>query len=131
MHHLDLGLVTASTAGTGFASLTFSLTEDGVSKLTQTFASVTAANTYFTDDLVDLGQWTSGSTLDVMASLSETLAGSGNGYGVNFMVGVDPPVAHQPGVSTRAVPEPATWSIFSLGLLGLGWSKLRRRRPGA
>jgi hypothetical protein len=115
-HDLDVGLVSASTQGTGFTSLTFSVDEDATVVLTKTFTSVSAANTYFTDDLVNLGQWTSGSSLDVLASLSVTAAGAGNGYGVNYMVGVDP------------VPEPATWSVFGLGLLGLGWSKLRWRR---
>ena len=119
------------TSGTGFTSLTFALTEDNVSKVNQTFTSVTAANTYFTDDLAKfLGLWSPGTTLDVLVSLSETVAGSGNGYGVNFLVGVDPPVATPdaggPNVPSP-VPEPATWSLFGLGVLGLGWAKLRRR----
>jgi PEP-CTERM motif len=119
-HDLDVGLVSASTSGTGFTSLTFSVEEDAATVLTKTFTSLTAANTYLTDDLANLGEWTSGSTLDVLASLSVTAAGSGNGYGINYLVGVDPPA------SRAAVPEPATWCVFGFGLLGLGWSKLRR-----
>jgi hypothetical protein len=115
-HNLDVGLVSESTRGTGFTSLTFSVEEDATAVLTETFTSVSAADTYFSDDLVNLGQWTSGSTLVVLASLSVTAAGSGNGYGIAYLVGVDP------------VPEPATWSVFGLGLLGLGWSKSRWRR---
>jgi PEP-CTERM motif len=123
-HDLDIGFVNYLQSGTGFSSLTFTLKEDSVAVLTKTFTSVSAANTYFTDDLVNLGPWTSGSTLDVLASLSVTAAGSGNGYGINYMVGVDPPVGNAP---RAPVPEPATFSVFGLGLLGLGWSKLRRR----
>ncbi|MGH7155846.1 MAG: PEP-CTERM sorting domain-containing protein, partial [Acetobacteraceae bacterium] len=128
-HNLDVGLVSPLTSGTGFTSLTFSVTEDSVVKLTQTFATVAAANTFFTDDLQNLGQWTSGSTLDVLVSMTEKLTGTGNGYGVNFMVGVDPPPGR--GFAPRAVPEPATISVFGLGLLGLGWSKLRGRKRRA
>jgi hypothetical protein len=131
-HDLDLGLVNASTDGSGFRSLIFSLSEDGVSKLSKTFTSVSGANTYFTDDLVNLGQWTSGPTLDVLVSLSETVSGSGNGYGLNYLVGVDPPVGSSRTFGPRApVPEPASASVFGIGLLGLGWSKVRRklRRP--
>jgi len=131
-HDLDLGLVNASTDGSGFGSLTFSLSEDGMNKLSKTFTSVSAANTYFTDDLVNLGQWMSGSTLDVLVSWSESVSGSGNGYGVNYLVGVDPPVGSSRTFGSRTpVPELASSSVFGLGLLWLGWSKLRRklRRP--
>ena len=128
-HDLDLGRVNASTDGSGFRSLIFSLSEDGVSKLSKLFTTVSAANAYFTDDLVNLGQWTFGSTLDVLVSLSETtMSGSGNGYGVNYLVGVDPPVGSSRTFGPRApVPEPASASVFGLGLLGIGWSKLRRK----
>ncbi|MGH7156236.1 MAG: PEP-CTERM sorting domain-containing protein [Acetobacteraceae bacterium] len=125
-HTLDLGLVDGLPSGAGFTSLTFDLFKQGSMKLKQTFTSVSAADTYFTDDLVPLGQWNTGvsGNLDIEATLSETLASAGSGYLVDFMVGVDP----LPGSAAlpKAVPEPAAVSLFGLGLGGLGW--VRRRR---
>jgi hypothetical protein len=90
---LYLGLVSDADQGAGFSSLTFSLSENGKTILTQSFTSVTAANTYFTDDLKNLGAWTSGSNgaLNLTASLAETVSAgmeSGNGYGINLTLGV-------------------------------------------
>ena len=86
----------------------------------QTFDSVAAADSYFTNDLVDLGAWTSGSTLDLLASLSETASDAGSGYGIDYMVGVDPP----------AVPEPSSLSLFGAAIaaaLGIGYRRRAQR----
>jgi hypothetical protein len=119
--HLLLGLDDTLTSGSGFTSLTFILKEDGVNVVDQTFTTVGAANTYFTNDLVDLGAWTSGGTLDLEASLSETLSGTGNGYGINYMLGVDPPVP-------ASTPEPGSPALRGAGLAGLGLAAARCRR---
>ena len=120
--HLILGLDDALTTGTGFSSLTFKLTEDGNATpiVNQTFSSVAAANTYFTNDLVDLGAWDPGSTLTLLASLSETV-GSGNGYGINYMLGIDPP-------APTPTPESGSLALLVGGLCGLGFVWRGRRR---
>jgi hypothetical protein len=100
--------------------------------LNRSFATAAAANAYFTDDLVNLGAWTNDGSgaLDVKVSFSETVAGSGNGYGVNFLLGVDPPGFGASGhANPNTAPEPPILSVFGLGLLGLGWFKLRRKPP--
>jgi hypothetical protein len=86
---LDLGLVGPVVADGAFTSLTFKLTEEGDVVVNHTFTSATAANTYFTDDLLNLGTASAGSggDLNVTASLSETLNGTGSAYGVDFMLG--------------------------------------------
>jgi len=73
--------------------MTFSLSENGKTILTQSFTSVAAANTYFTDDLKNLGAWARGNNgaLNLSASMTETVSagtGSGNGYGINLTLGV-------------------------------------------
>jgi hypothetical protein len=95
-----------------------------VAVFTKIFTSPDMADSYFTDDLVDLGQWTAGNPLDLLASLSVTEAGPGNGYGINYMVGVDP----RSGGPQQPVAEPSTLSVFGLGLLMLAWSKLPRQK---
>jgi hypothetical protein len=87
---LYLGLVSPVTGSGGLTSLTFMLTEDGTVVDDQTFPSATAANSYFTNTLAPLGTVSAGD-LNVTASLSETLDGTGNAYGVDFTVGVAPP----------------------------------------
>jgi collagen type I/II/III/V/XI/XXIV/XXVII alpha len=89
---LDLGLVSPVDASGTLTSLTFQLTEEGSLVVNKTFTSAAAANTYFTDNLVNLGAASAGvgGDLNVTASLSETLSGSGNAYGVDFTLGAAP-----------------------------------------
>jgi hypothetical protein len=133
-HPLDIGFVSGKQFGsTSFTNLTITVVEQGATVLNNNFTTAATATTYFTDDLVNLGAWTNDGSgaLDVKVTFSETVAGTGNSYGVNFLLGVDPPaiggIGKSAGVNPNAVPEPATVSVFGLGLLGLGWSKLRRR----
>ncbi len=90
---LDLGLV-SPVGGTGtLTSITFELTEDGVIVVPETtFSSAGEADLFFTDNLMNLGAAAAGVTgdLNVTATMSETLSGSGDGYGFDFMVGVVP-----------------------------------------
>ncbi len=125
---LDLGLVSGTASGS-FSSLTFKVIEQGTTELSQTFSTVTAANAFFTDDLRDLGAWINDGSgaLDVLATLSETLNGSGNGYAANFLVGVGQSTGGDALLSPRAaaVPEPAGFWLFVPGIFGLGLGRLR------
>jgi hypothetical protein len=85
-----LGLDTGSAAGGGFANLTFSLSENGVTLLNQAFTSAASASAFFNNNVETFGAFTENSTgqVGLVATLSETLKGSGNGYGVDFILGV-------------------------------------------
>jgi hypothetical protein len=89
---LYLGLTGGTPVNAGFTSLTFEVLKQGHVAITETFASVAAANTYFSDDLSSLGIWSSGVTgnLDVKVLVSETNTGAGNGYGIELTLGIAP-----------------------------------------
>jgi hypothetical protein len=88
---LDLGLVNDTVNGSGFTDLTFKVAVNGATLIDQNFTTVAAADTYFTDDLQNLGPWAApDSDLEVTVSLTATLLGAGNGYGVDFTLGVAP-----------------------------------------
>ena len=89
---LDLGLVYTTYAGKSPSvdSLTFQVFVDGSRIVNQTLAGPTAANTYFTNNLIDLGAvpmagQVNGS-VDVTLSLAETMS-TPDGFGINFMLG--------------------------------------------
>jgi len=90
---LNLGLVTSVDAIGALTSLTFTLTEGSTVVFDPApFTSAAAANTFFDDDLRNLGPALAGvaGELNVTASLSETLSGTGSAYGADFMLGDAP-----------------------------------------
>ena len=98
---LEVGLFNGTALGSGFTSLTFTLTADGDTAsplISQTFTSAAAAVTYFTDHALDLGSLATGplagSTLTLQASFTVTTASAGQGFYAQFMLG-DPPSASQ------------------------------------
>jgi hypothetical protein len=93
--HLDLGLVDDTAAGRGFNLLTLQVTEQGDAVLDKSFTSLSAAEAFFTNGLRDLGAVAAGGTgtFDVQVTLTERIAGAGNGFGVDLMLGVDPSAA--------------------------------------
>jgi hypothetical protein len=89
---LDLGLVYTTYAGKSPSvdSLTFQVFVDGSRIVNQDLAGPTAANTFFTNNLIDLGAvpmagQVSGS-VDVVLSLAETMS-TPDGFGINYMLG--------------------------------------------
>jgi hypothetical protein len=82
---LVLGLV--NPVGSSFTDLTFQLVVQGSTLVDAPFTSVSAANSYFTADLVDLAGITNDSgELQVIASIGETLTNTQH-YGVYFALG--------------------------------------------
>jgi len=89
---LVLGLVSGSSTGAGFTDLKFTVTTNAGLVLNENFTTVAAANTFFTDNLQNLGLWATGvtGTLDVTIKMTETLNAVGNTYGAEFMLGATP-----------------------------------------
>jgi hypothetical protein len=98
--HLIVGLLDDQALGTGFQSLTFTVLVGGVTKVTQTFSTVAAAQTYFTNNSVDAGAFSSKAGLVVTVKLDMTENAAGQGFGQDFLIGVTdahpPPILSAP-----------------------------------
>ena len=92
---LYLGLSSDTVLGAGFSKLTFELFKQGTAIVDKVFTTVASANSYFTDDLQNLGLWDSGvsGSLDLQAALTEVASGAGNGYGIDLGLAIAPPPA--------------------------------------
>ena len=94
---LLLGLYNPTVVGSGFTSLTFTLTGDGQTLVNQTFTTVAAAEAFFADDALDLGSLAtgplSGSILTLEATLTVTTASAGTGFYTGLIIGDPPPAA--------------------------------------
>ena len=87
----------------------------GVEVLDQTFNSLSVAESFFQDDVINLGTGL-GSAIDVTFGYNLVADGAG-GFGFDLAVG-------------GAVPEPSTWAMMLLGLAGLGYAGYRRKKRG-
>ena len=96
--HLELGLVTGTATGNGFGSLTFTLTEGGVQKVNQTFASFGSVGGYFTDDALNLGSFSGNTTVDF--SFTYTSSNAGDSYATEMVLADIP----EPGSVVADVP---------------------------
>ena len=119
---LLVGLLDNSLTSQGFTSLEFSITEDGSTKIDQTFTTVAAAASYFSDHVLDLGTFVAEPALDLVFDFTFTTGSSPGRFGEDFLFGAasSVPITPPPG----AVPEPACLSIFGLA----GAAVLARRR---
>jgi hypothetical protein len=84
-----LGLLSIGAYNSGFTSLTFTVAEGATSLLTKTFTSLSAAQTYFTDDPVSLGHITGSTDLILTYKLTATAP---EGAGISYLL-ADAPVA--------------------------------------
>ena len=102
---LELGLFKGASLGTGFQSLTFTVSGDGATLLTKTFTSAASAKAFFTNDAIDLGSLASGplsgDTLDLSIQMSVTTTSTGQGFDAGFLIG-DPPPAQGASVPLMA-----------------------------
>jgi len=104
-----LGLLNPTTTSGGFDSLTFTITEDGTTVVSRSFASSAAANGYFTDNVLTLGAAT-----DLALNLEINSSNLGDGYSLNF--------------EAAAVPEPSTTALVGVGILLLALQTIRKWR---
>jgi hypothetical protein len=112
-----LGLIdsqlTGFSAGTGFRSMEFTVTANGVDILDTTFRSLALAESFFHDSVIDLGSnW--GPDIDLTFGYN-LIANRSGGFGFDFAVG-------------GAVPETSTWAMMLIGFAGIGFARHRRHR---
>ena len=118
---LQLGLIDDQQSGfangLGFQSMEFTITADGVEILDTTFRSLAVAESFFRDDVIDLGS-DLGPNIDLTFGYTLVADGTG-GFGFDLAVG-------------GAVPESSTWAMMLVGFAGLGFAGHRstRRRAG-
>jgi hypothetical protein len=88
---LLLGFYGGTSVGSGVTGVTLSISANGSTLLSQTFATATAAVAYFTNDAVDLGSLGAavyGNTIaDFTVSLSVTTDSVGSGFYGNVLIG--------------------------------------------
>ena len=110
-----LGYVSALGTGAGLAVAhqPFTVLAGATTILDQTFSSIAAADSFFDDQVINLGS-SYGPGVDL--TFTYTLAADGpGGYGLDFVVG-------------GAVPEPSTWAMTLVGFAGLGFAGYRARK---
>ncbi|HWY80433.1 MAG TPA: PEPxxWA-CTERM sorting domain-containing protein, partial [Roseiarcus sp.] len=96
--------------GAGFQSMDFTIEANGVEILDTTFRSLAVAESFFHDDVIDLGS-DFGPNIDL--TFGYTLVADGAaGFGFDLAVG-------------GAVPEPSTWAMMLVGFAGLGFAGYR------
>ena len=89
---------------------------NGVEVLDVTFGSLAIAESFFRDDVIDLGS-DFGPNIDLTFGYTLVADGSG-GFGFDFAVG-------------GAVPQTSTWAMMLIGFAGLGFTGYRSRRTRA
>jgi PEP-CTERM motif len=99
----------------------FTIDANGVEILDTTFPSLAVAESFFRDDVIDLGS-DLGPNIDLTFGYTLVADGSG-GFGFDLAIG---------GAVPQAVPEPSTWAMMLVGFAGLGFAGHRstRRRAG-
>ena len=114
---LQLGLiddqVSGFAKGLGFQSMEFTIQADGVEVLDVTFGSLAIAESFFRDDVIDLGA-DFGPNIDLTFGYTLIADGPG-GFGFDLAIG-------------GAVPEPSTWAMMLVGFAGLGFAGYRSTR---
>ena len=99
---LVVGFYNGTALGAGFTSMTLTITADGSATplFTQTFTTLASAETFFTNNAMDLGKLgtgaLAGSTLTLTATLSITTASHGDGFYASLIVGDPPGASRQP-----------------------------------
>jgi hypothetical protein len=118
--------------GTGFDTLDLSISSHGSLLFSQSFTSLSDANLFFTDKVLDLGLFGAGAQDIVVRS---SLAGAAYGYAFNYvlgggggLLGVGVPTS---GAGVSAVPEESSWMMMMIGLSGLLIVARRRKSAAA
>jgi PEP-CTERM motif len=98
--------------GQGFQSMEFTIAADGDQIFDMTFLSVADAESFFRDNVIDIGS-DFGANIDLTVGYTLVADGSG-GFGFDLAIG-------------GAVPEPSTGAMMLVGFVGLGYMGYRRR----
>ncbi len=120
--HLIAGLFGFQAFTTGFTSLEFSAVVGGSTVFDQTFATLASAETFFTNDALDLGTFAASSALAVDLNFDLKTSTSGTGFGGEFLLGTTggngPPVIAVPGPEIIGVSHTTAISGVSLSETG-------------
>ncbi len=84
---LIAGLIGDQSFGTGFTSLDFNVVENGKQIFDQSFTTLSADNTFFTNHALDLGTFATGPGQVVDFNFDLTTNTAGNGFGDEFLLG--------------------------------------------
>ncbi len=117
---LKVGLLGSSATGAGFEYLYFDIALDGLVVTSQQFTSLSAAEAFFNDRILNLGQITGDGSGNATVSFELDVTGTGidaDNFSASFVFG-------------NQVPEPSVaWLVcFGAGGLALGHLVRRRRR---
>jgi hypothetical protein len=119
---VTLDLLGFNVLGAGFHSLQFTFSgSDGFTE-TKTFTTLGSAETFFTNDKLNLLFAAGSQSVNLYYSLTAN-SGAAEGFGFNF--NIDPPLA------PSTVPEPSTWAMMLMGFAGLAFAAFRRGRKGS
>lgn len=117
LKHLVLGLVNPEFAGdTNY--LHFLVTENGSSFIDETFTDAAAALAYFTDHVLDLGDFT-GQTGNLDLGIEFDFLNLSSSFSTQLLLGT-------PGVPSPT-PLPDSLLLLSTGLTGLGLLRFRKK----
>jgi hypothetical protein len=109
---LFLTLLDNNASGVGFDNLSLQIDVNGKAVLSLHTASLTYAETFFTDHTFDFGALAVGDqSLDLIYTLTASEVGAG--FGFTYETGV---------------PEASTWAMLLTGFAGLGFAAWRRAR---
>jgi hypothetical protein len=115
---LLLGLIDGQQAGftddLGFQSMDFYVSVNGSDILDANLTSLSVAESFFQDIVLNLGSYSG--LVDLTFGYTLVADGSG-GFGVDYAFG-------------GAVPEPSTWAMMLLGFAGLGFAGYCRGKSG-
>jgi hypothetical protein len=121
---LKVGLLNLQYTGSGFDSLSFDIIESGVitSELDYTFSSLSMAQIFFRDDVIDLGSVSNLGSGDLDLTFNFALTGNalGQGFNTDFLFATVSP-------SSTAAPEPAPPLLLAFGLVLIVLGRLRAR----
>lgn len=117
--------------GSGFDTLDLSISNHGTLLFSQSFTSLSDANLFFTNRVLDLGLFGAGAQDIVVRS---SLAGAAYDYAFNYVLGSGGlgPVGGGTGgigagAGVSAVPEESSWMMMMIGLSGLVIVARRRK----
>ena len=104
-------------------SLTLTITDNAATIFTNTFSSLSAAVSFFSDNVLTFGALSGTNTIGINLDLT---AADAVGFQGNFLVGTAGPAGG--GGGGGAVPEPGTLAIFLSALLGWFGIKWRQQK---